>query len=336
MDTKSALVTGATGFIGSTLARELHNQGFEVRVLVRKTSKLIYLEDLPVKRVAGDLRVPDSLKDAVSGVNYVFHLAGAVSSKTEDGYYKHNSIGTRNLAKAVSDAGALVKRFVYVSSLAAGGPAKSIEPRNESEPDAPVSAYGKSKGEGEKHLLEFKNLFPITIVRPPIVYGPRDKGMFVFFKTVSKRIMPVLTGAGVEKKKYYSQVHVLDLCQGILKAALVTTSEVPSGEIFYISGDERVSYNDLLKKMSTALDVKALSLPVPGWLVKGLAFSLSGLSQITGKTYPFNKDKLNEILPDYWICSNEKAKKQIGYKPEYCLDKGFQETVKWYRENKWL
>src|SRR4051812_22367787 len=142
-----ALVTGASGFIGSALIEELSTLGFEVHALMRRSSSAANLEGLKYERIEGDLYDVASLRAAIKGqgMNYVFHLAGLTAARNREAYLKANATPVGNLAQAVSDEGGALSRFVFVSSLAAGGPVTSLAPRTEEQADAPVSCYGESK-----------------------------------------------------------------------------------------------------------------------------------------------------------------------------------------------
>ena len=331
-----ALVTGASGFIGSHLVERLVELGIEPYALMRKTSSSENLGQTKFKRIEGDLSDIESLRKAVRGMDLVFHLAGATAAKNREAFFNHNAKGTRNLAKAVAEENKSLKRFVYVSSLAAGGPAKSFRPRVESEPEEPISAYGESKLQGEKELLAFKADFPITVIRPPIVFGPKDKNVFLFVQGVARRLSPMLKGATDSGDKYYSIVHVRDLCSGILAAASPRGLALPSGEIFYVSNTGTVTYEEIISTISTHLNKRPLRLPVPIFVLKGAAASLTLLSSLTGKAFPFGNDKLNEILPDYWVCSNKKAQDKLGFQPQFDFFSGMGDAIKWYRDEKWI
>src|SRR5689334_16976484 len=134
-----ALVTGANGFIGSTLIGELDVLGFDVRALIRKKSDMSHLAGLKLQCVEGDLSDFDSLCRAVQDVDYVFHLAGLTQACSRAAFFECNARGTERLARAVAYVRPGLARFVYVSSLAAGGPAFSLNPRKESERDHPIS-----------------------------------------------------------------------------------------------------------------------------------------------------------------------------------------------------
>ncbi|MEK6705741.1 MAG: NAD-dependent epimerase/dehydratase family protein [Bdellovibrionota bacterium] len=329
-----ALVTGASGFIGSTLVETLVQKDFDVRVLMRRSSSAANLEGMKYTRIDGDLSDFESLKRAVQGTNYVFHLAGLTAARDEEVFFKANAAGTELLARAVSETSGLPSRFVYISSLAAAGPSSSTEPRTEDQVEKPVSAYGRSKLQGERELFKYKDKFPITIVRPPMVYGPKDKGVFVVIRTVNRGLMPILKGSSSpDGHKYYSAVHVDDLCNGIMLAA---TSNDSLGEIFYISGDGIYSYQELLNTMARCLKKRGLRFSVPGGVIKAVAAGFSVIGAVTGGSFPINLDKVNELIPDFWTCSNNKAKELLHFSPKFDLEIGMSQTIEWYKQKKWI
>jgi len=331
-----ALVTGASGFIGSTLIEELGTLGFDVHALMRKTSIADNLDGLKYQRVEGDLSDFESLKRAVKEVDYVFHLAGATFAKDRAAYFKHNAEGTRRLAEAVAEARPGLTRFVYVSSLAAAGPARSSEPRIESDENHPVSAYGESKLQGEKDLLKFKSIYPISIVRPPMVYGPKDKATFLFIQTIARNLMPLFRGSTPDGHKYYSAIHVKDLCRGIVQAGVASLDKVPSGEVFYLTGDHVTTYEGLMTTIAEQMNRDPLKIKIPKFALTVGAITLTGVGRILNKTFSLNMDKLNEVLADYWICSNQKAKNVLGFTPEYDLASGMANAIEWYKRQKWI
>ena len=331
-----ALVTGASGFIGSTLIEELGTLGFDVVALMRKTSSLTNLEGLKFERIEGDLSDFDSLCRAMKDVDYVFHLAGVIASSNKNGFFRHNAEGTTKVAEAVAQARPSLNRFVFVSSLAAGGPSRSIEPRTELLKDEPVSAYGESKLAAENELLKYRNVFPISIVRPPMVYGPKDKATFVFIQAVARNFMPIFRGATDTGHKYYSTIHVRDLCRGIVQAGLASKEKVPSGEVFYLAGDEVITLEELFTTIAEHLEKDPFKIKIPRIILKLAAGVLTAVGQVSRKTFPLNLDKLNEILPDYWICSNQKAKDMLGFVPEFTLSAGMADAIEWYKRQKWI
>lgn len=331
---KTALVTGASGFIGSSVIRALASQGIRPRALMRATSSKANLVGVDYEIALGDLSNPVSLEKAVAGVDYIFHLAGCVAARTPAEYFAHNSVGTRNLAKAARSA-ATLKRFVYVSSLAAGGPSFGENPRTEQDQDEPISSYGHSKRQGEVHLREEAlGKYGITIVRPPAVYGPRDRGIFEFVKIVKSGVMPLFPSKTKTKQKYVSLIHVEDLVAGIVSAGLHPHQQ--EQEVFYLSGDGVHSWTEIFQIMADTLGRKTIRVPLPRPLLFGVASFYTGLGALTRKQFPLTLDKLKELEPDFWTCSNDKAKQLIGFQPRYDLNNGIRHTLEWYKQNSWL
>jgi dihydroflavonol-4-reductase len=334
-----ALVTGASGFIGSTLIEELDTLGFEVRALMRTRSSLrssTSLEGLKFECIDGNLSDFSALCKAVKGVNYIFHLAGVSSATNRAGFFEQNTRVTERLARAVAAVGPDLTRLVFVSSLAAAGPSETLRPRVETDEDKPVSNFGESKLRGEKALLNFKDLFPVTIVRPPFVYGPKDKVLFKMIQTVARNFMPVLYGAGLDGHKYYSAIHSKDLCRGLVQAAVASIQKVPSGEVFYLAADGVHTYSDLMTTIAEGLNSDPLKINVPNFVIKATAGALSAVGFMTRRTFPLNLDKLKELLPDYWICSNQKAKTMLGFVPEFDFTSGMANSIAWYKKQRWL
>jgi len=223
-----ALVTGATGFIGSHLVEDLLQRGIHVRCLVRKTSDLKWLRDLPIDPVYGDCNDPNSLGEAVKGVDQVFHLAGVTKAIQERTYFEVNAFGTENLIHACLEHNSHLQKFIYLSSQAAAGPCRDGGMKRESDISAPVSPYGKSKRMGEELAMEHSHELPLLILRPCAIYGPRDRDIYAFFKLLSKRIKPCLSG----QDQHISLCFVQDIIQAILLAA---EARQPSGEVFFVS-----------------------------------------------------------------------------------------------------
>jgi nucleoside-diphosphate-sugar epimerase len=333
------LVTGASGFIGSGLVEALSKQGHDVCALMRRSASAEYLKGVSFTRLAGDLLEPEALKRACEGVDVVFHLAGATAAKNREEFFKLNAEGTRNLADAAVAAGT-VKRFIYVSSLAASGPSGSLCPRTEVDLDLPVSAYGESKLRGELYLDELKDQLPFVVVRPPMVYGPRDKNVFLLFKAISKQWMPVMPSRTPTGHKYYSTIHVHDLIQALLLFLTADESHFHSsqktGERFFVSDGHIYTAERMFSLMAQAFNSKPFRLPIPFTALNLVARVGSIAGILTQKNMPINEDKLNELIPDYWICSNEKFAQSLNFKPEYTMETGIPQTAAWYKMNNWL
>ena len=207
-----ALVTGATGFVGSHLAEALRRRGDEVTALARSLKKAEALRPLAVRVVQGDLDDKAALAQAVDGQDVIYHVAGAIAARSEDDFMASNREGTRNVVAAAVAAGG--PRFVLVSSMAAGGPSPRGRPLKGDEPPLPVTRYGRSKLAAEE-VVRASGL-PWTIVRPPMVYGPRDREVLKVFRIARLGIAPVF-GDGTQE---LSAVHGADLADALIAAAI--------------------------------------------------------------------------------------------------------------------
>lgn len=325
-----ALVTGGRGFIGSFLVEALLKKGFYVRCLLRnKTSELKWLRGLDIELYEGDITKPNSLKEAVQGVDYVFHLAGSTKAKSKMEFNRINAQGTKNLLEAFKKVKSEHKRFILVSSLAAAGPSRCRRPLTELDSPRPVSNYGRSKLMAETITLEFSNVLPVTIVRPPSVYGPREQDVFGYFKFAKQGWRPVFSG----KPRYSSLIYVKDLVEGII---LVSEKETAIGEIYFLSNDEHYSWDDFGDAIAHVLEVnpRRVVVPLPLAFLASCGFEL--IMKITRRPVLFNLDKYRELKETYWICDNSKAKKELGFRPRFSLEEGLRETAAWYFENRWI
>ncbi len=328
-----ALVTGASGFVGSTLCEELLRRGVETHALMRSTSSSVNLGAAKVIPVKGSLGDVESLSRAVAEADVIYHVAGVTAARSQADFFTANAEGTRNLLQAVRKSGRKIKRFVYVSSLAAAGPSRPDKPNFEDDPTHPVSDYGLSKLGGEKAVAEFKSYFPVAVVRPPAVYGPRDKGVYTFFQAIRGGVLPLLGMSNPDPRRY-SFVHVDDLVQGIVKTGVSET--IRSGETFYISGDGEFSWEEAMRLIARGMEKQAVPVRLPIVAMKGAAALCTAYSKAFGKVLPFSLDKIKEIEAPAWTCSNQKAKTALGFEPYWTLERGLAQTAKWYRENGWL
>ncbi len=329
------LVTGASGFIGSGLAAELARLGHDVCALMRPSASNEFLKGVQYTRLSGDLRDLETLEKACQNTEVVFHLAGLTAAKDREEYFKFNAEGTKNLAQAALKSGT-VKKFIYVSSLAAAGPCVGLSPKTETDPDHPVSMYGESKLRGELYLEELKGQLPYLIIRPSSVYGPRDKNVFMFFKSIQKQWMPLTPAKTITGHKYYSFIHVDDLIQSLICTLSAPDELFQTGEHFYVSDGQIYTYDRVLSMIADEMKVKPIRVKIPGILVSGLAAAGTLTGRVLKKSLPFNLDKLKELTPDYWICSSQKAFDRLGYKPKYTMESGIPQTLAWYKVNGWL
>jgi len=324
-----ALVTGATGFIGSHLVEALLQRGVHVRSLIRKTSGLKWLEGLPIEIVQGDCNDKVSLGEAVKGVDQVFHLAGVTKAVQEKTYFEVNAFGTENLVRVCLEHNPHLQKFIYVSSQAASGPCQNGGKKKESDRCEPVSPYGQSKRMGEDFALAHVDELPLIILRPSAVYGPRDRDMYAFFKLLSRRIKPCLLG----QEQRISLCYVQDIVQAILLASQTKES---GGEIFFLSDGQDYRMEEVGNIFGEAMGVHPVCIRVPEWVIYGVASLSDYFSKISGRPSLINKGKVEEMVQKNWVCDITKAKTALGFKPRVLLTEGARLTFEWYKKEKWL
>lgn len=321
--------------MGSHLVEELLRRGYdEVRCLVRTRQK--WLQPLDITPVRGDLSDIELLWEAVRDVDYVYHVAGITRAQAWESFYQANVQATLNLMGALRHANPGVRRVLVTSSLAAVGRC-AADVATEDTPLRPISMYGRSKAEMEQALRDphemrapYMEQLPITIVRPPAVYGPRDRDILTFFQAVQRRVCPVV---GRGDAPALSLVHVRDLVRGMVDAA---EHEATAGDTYFIGSEARYSWNDVQAASTEALDTWALTVPVPGPLVEAVGALAEGWGQLTGSYPPLNREKAREIRHACTVCSSDKARRTFGYAQQIALDEGVQETIAWYRQQGWL
>ncbi|MDA8085572.1 MAG: NAD(P)-dependent oxidoreductase [Nitrospiraceae bacterium] len=329
----SALVTGATGFIGSHLLPKLLENGYKVRCLTRSGAARQKLSGLPVEFCIGDLSDPASLEKAVRGVDYVFHLAGLTKTDKEHEFYDVNARGTKNLAQAVARENPGLKKFIYLSSLSAAGPVlDGMPPLTEDIPPHPVSHYGKSKLQGEEAVLEIAGRVPVTILRPTAVYGPGDKDFYLLFKMIKKGLF-LYWGEGS-----YSLIYVQDLVDAIVKAAGIPGQKgSQQAGIYFLSDGNIYTITEIAGSIAGAMPwakrEKPFRVPVPRFLLPMAAVFCGIGGRDSGI---INRDKIREMGFKDWCCDADRARREIGFEPKITLKEGVKWTADWYRIHQWL
>jgi nucleoside-diphosphate-sugar epimerase len=324
------LVTGGTGFIGSHLVETLlRREGMEVRCLVRRKSDLRWLKDLPVEFFYGDCNDPESLKGAVKDVDQVFHVAGLTRAVDEETLFRVNALGTENLIHACLEHNPRVQKLLYLSSQAAAGPCQNGGKKKESDPCQPVSSYGRSKRRGEELALDHADRLPIVILRPSAVYGPREKDIFTYVKLLSRRIMPCFSAPD----QCISLCYVQDIVRAMIQAS---EKETAGGDIFFVSDGHDYRTEEIGEAFARALEVSPVRIPIPTWLISGIAFFSDHWSRWSGKPALISRGKVEEMVQKHWRCDISKARTLLGFEPGVSLEEGAVLTVEWYRKENWL
>lgn len=322
-----AFITGATGFIGGHLVERLRTNGWDVRALVRSTSDVSRLEALGVERVVGGLDDPAALARGLEGADTVFHLASTNFGRTEEDYRRTNVEGTRRLVQAIASAAVRPRRLVNVSSYAACGPAPNSRPRGLGDPPNPITAYGRTKLEGERIALAAENAaVEVVVVRAPAVYGPGDRALLPFFSMV-RRGVAVLPSGG---ERRVQMIFAADLARALERAARVTPGT-------YAVAEPRVhSWDDLVDAVAAAADRRPLRLRVPPALVRLGARIAQTVGGWAGMAVTFNREKAEELLARSWICELTGADVLLPAAEAVPLHEGMTRTMRWYETQGWL
>lgn len=324
------LVTGGTGFIGSHLVELCLSRGWKLVCPVRNVSALRHLEGLRAEVVSLD-RLEELVSEGAE-IDYVIHLAGATRALHYEDYRKANVEYPRRLLELFSrpNVRQSLKKFVLVSSQAAAGPADPDgTPVKESDPPRPVSLYARSKLEAEQLATSFMDNLPITIVRPPTVFGPRDTDVLGVFRAARFRIAPYLAG----RDRLVSIIYVEDLVRGILHAAVSPES---AGETYFLANPEPVVWREFTRQVAEILGYRAVSLPIPVSAMKLVGMGGDLIGRISRTPQLVRSEKVAEMKQIAWVCSAEKAAGRLGWKAAVPLDRAIAATAQWYRDNGWI
>jgi dihydroflavonol-4-reductase len=330
------LLTGATGFIGQHLARNLVARGDRVTALVRHTSVTGPLEAVGVRLTRGDLVTAEGLPEALRGVDVVIHLAGVTKALDEVDFQRGNAQATRRLVEAMARL-ERPARLVLCSSLAAAGPSRAGQPRRETDAPAPVSAYGRSKLGAEQAVRDFAARIPSVIVRPPIVYGPGDREFLPSLLPMLRWGVALKSGQG---PKHYSLIHVDDLCAALVAAAergATVSAEDAAAGVYFVSDGREYTWEEVCEALARALGrarARVVALPDAVGHVVGLGMELQ--ARLRGTVPMLNRDKARDMACEAWTCTPERARDALGFMPGTAIEQGFPATLAWYRQQGWL
>jgi len=320
-----ALVTGATGFIGSHLVETLIGQNWNVTCLVRPKSQTGFLVNYPVKILRGSVDDENFLGDAVKDQDYIFHLAARIRSARREVYDRANFLFTRNLAQVCLEQNPDIKRFVFVSSIAAAGPSNPGEIQNENRASAPTSEYGRTKLKGEEAIRDLWDRMDATIIRPPNVYGPRQQETELLIKLMRKRIVPLLKS----DEKNTTLVYVKDLIKGMLQAAQSTNA---NRNIYYLTDSATHSWKEVLLTIKKDILDNPVYIPLYENIIFVAAWLTDVLKSVRLIRSYFGRRAWQAMVKTPWLFSSEKAVKDFGFSPDYSLEEGIGETIEYYKQ----
>lgn len=334
MEKKKILVTGATGFIGSFIVEEALSRGMEVWAAVRATSSRKYLQQPGINFIELDFADAEKLYCQLSPhhFNYVVHAAGVTKCLDRRDFFRTNTEGTKNLVDALRRLPQCPERFVFVSSLSILGAIREEQPYTDISDDDtpnPNTAYGKSKLLAEQYLRSLGDSFPYVILRPTGVYGPREKDYFMMADSIKKHV----DFAVGYKRQDITFIFVKDVVQAVflaLERDVCGRSFILSDGCVYSSR----TFSDLIRKELNARHV--LRIVAPLWFLKAVSVVAEAFAHLTGKISALNRDKYNILKQRNWRCDITPARRNLGFNPQYQLERGVEITVKWYKDNGWL
>lgn len=327
-DAPLCFVTGASGRLGRQLVKELLKSGYRVRVLHRDDAQ--HARDYPhgVEVVNGSLFNSVSLEHAVQEVQYVFHLAALISyTEPMERLLDVNFRGTLKLLEAVRNKCYSLKKFVFVSTTGVYGKAPLKLPADEKTHPSPSDNYSRSKLIAEEKIYEYFGKFPITIMRPAVIYGEGyDEPYFTLLKALEKRSMPIIG----EGNNFVPFVNVTDVAHALILAA---ESKLSDKQIYVLSSEERWTQKQLMEEVCRLLGVPPPKEKTSLWMLR-LKFQFAGLlGPITGKKPKLTIEDLNVIASDRYF-DIAKAKSQLGYTQGVRLADGIAEMVGAYKASK--
>ena len=321
------LVTGATGFTGSHLARTLASRGYQVRAFQRDPSRKW---DAPgIETATGDLRDRGALAAAVSDVDVVYHIAAIYrqAGLSRDTYREVNATAVQSLVEAAAAAG--VRRVVHCSTVGVHGDIEN-PPANEDAPLKPGDVYQQTKLEGEELAREAGARLgvEVTIARPTGIYGPGDRRLLKLFRGVARRRWITL-GRG---EIYYHLTYIDDLIEGF---RLCGEHPSAANRTYILAGGEVTTLNELIATIAkvTGVPVPAVHLPVwPFWLAGAACEAFCAPFGLEPPIYRrrvdfFTKSRAFDI---------SRARRELGYNPQVGLRDGVTRAIEWYRAHGWL
>jgi nucleoside-diphosphate-sugar epimerase len=324
------LITGATGFIGTNLSLHYAQMGHQVVGVSKEAThaereNAADLKQAGVELLKGSITDEALLRQAVHDVDLVFHIAAAMREANipDQVFWEVNVDATRRLLELSKDQG--VSRFIYCSSIGAMG--WSIQkPANEESPCKPEDIYQITKKAAEELCLEYHKThkYPVVIIRPADVYGPRDRRLLKLFKGIQKgRFMMIGSG-----KNEHHMVHVNDL---VAAFSLAATVKEAVGQIFIVAEDCPVQLNRLVEIVAEETGGSLPKFSAPLLPVQAAAVVVEGICKPLGLQPPLYPRRVDFFRTDYSF-DTSKAKQVLGYKPQFDIRHGVRDTLKWYEQ----
>jgi nucleoside-diphosphate-sugar epimerase len=322
------LITGATGFIGQHLVKRILKEEGQVRVLVRRRTKVPILLDKRVESFYGDLTIKESLKGIFRGIDMVINAAGVlgkwgISSKE---LLRGNVLAVRNLLEVCLSSN--IQHFIHLSTCGVSGPLE-YDGADEGYPCQPSSPYQKTKYQGERVALEMAAQYniPLTIIRPTFTYGPGDLHRLPLFRLIKKGFF-VFIGKG---QGTLHPVYIDDLVEGIM----LSKNRPPCQATYIVGGDKIVTVRELVYCLAQILGVKLRLHQLPLFIAWPLALVLEMAGKVGRFEPPLTRSRI-KLFTNHQGYSITKARKELGYKPQVELYQGMVQTIQWYQNKGYL
>ncbi len=323
------LLTGASGFVGSHILDRLRAEGLSTAILLRPSSDRQFIEPHlgSIEVRSGSLSEPETLKPALAGITHVIHCAGVTRARRNSDYFEGNHAATRSLVQAANAFGQGLQRFVHISSLSVGGPSQDGCAATEDDPPRPISVYGRSKAAAEKEVRDNCQV-PFTVLRPPVVYGPRDRAFLPLFRTAHRHFLP-RSNPG----QRLSLVFAPDLAKAVVGCL---QRPVAAAKTYYVASPEVTTAAALTRQVALELHRWTVPLPVPAALLWMVCLAQETVSRLTGKPALLNLQKYAELSAPGWVCDPSRLERETGIVCGTTLAQGLAQTLAWYREHRWL
>lgn len=337
MNKYKILVTGGTGFIGSHLVEKLVKDDHDVKCLIRKTSNSELLDRLGIEKIYGDINDISSIETALKEIDIVYHTVGVLGKWTvpEETYWRVHVHGTKNLLDSIIKNGK-IKRLIYCSTAGVLGPITKL-PADESYPYNPTNIYEITKVEAEKLVLDYYNKYGIamTIIRPELVYGPRDLHTLKMFQTIKKGIFPIIGDGNSTLLPIYIDDLIRAFVSCIDDNIDNNISNKSIGEVYLVGGDKLTTIKELTTYIADAMGVQPPKIYVPVVVANALAIIAESFAKVFKFDPPMTKSRVR-FFTESRGSAFEKANRDLGYSPNIGIEDGMRMTVEWYRQNNLL